>query len=122
MTKFTTRWEGSEAVVVADGPVTSSNDSYDEWESLSRAMLQAGATRVRLETPPHRDDSLQHDMARILQIACDADEADPRELLSEIAQIASKHPWPKDPRPQKDDGHSVLEKLMREKYGLEPKA
>lgn len=37
---------------------------------------------------------LQHDMAVILQLACDADEADPRELLHEIAMIASKHPWP----------------------------
>jgi hypothetical protein len=39
-----------------------------------------------------------HDMARILQTACDADEGDPRKLLQEIADIASKHPWPLTPR------------------------
>lgn len=38
--------------------------------------------------------SLEHDMARILQIACDADEAPAKELLNQIAEIASKHPWP----------------------------
>ena len=36
----------------------------------------------------------REDMARILQTCCDADEADPKELLREIGDIARQYPWP----------------------------
>lgn len=52
-------------------------DMIDEAVSVSRELIRVSG-----------------DMATILQTACDADEADPRELLSEIAAIARKYPWP----------------------------
>ena len=71
---------------------------------LSSTFQGAGAHPVSLEDRywtmivsalrAEQGDTIRHDMARILQTACDADEADPRSLLNEIAQIASKHPWP----------------------------
>ena len=36
---------------------------------------------------------VRRDMAVILQLTCDADEASAKSLLSQISSIAKKHPW-----------------------------
>lgn len=51
--------------------------------------------------------SIEHDMAAILQIACDADEAPAKELLHQIAMIASKHPWPQTPHSELPQGPTL---------------
>lgn len=77
-------------------PVSTRQDSQslpqskEEWKGPYVQPNSSGQTPAKL--------SIQHDMARILQTACDADEADPRALLSEIVKIASAHPWPTTPR------------------------
>ena len=76
-------------------------DAVEFARQLERELVEAEALAAELQDKLHRPappaeqgDTIRHDMARILQTACDADEADPRSLLNEIAQIASKHPWP----------------------------
>lgn len=79
-----------------------------------------------LEEPYTAPLDIQHDMARILQTACDAEEGDPRQLLSEIANIASKHPWPAAPLSARSftvDGVTVGgsdKKLIAKLEGAEP--
>ena len=72
------------------------------WHPLDSLSIKA-ATAKALDAVQPRE--LAHDMAAILQTACDADEADPWKLLNEIAQIASKHPWlsPLRPAPRRDE-------------------
>lgn len=72
---------------------------------------------------------IKHDMARILQISCDADEVSATKLLHEISEIASKHPWPETVAPEAQEqltfmsrqaelldeqGHDVSANVMRD--------
>src|SRR5688572_27329489 len=59
-----------------------------------RAVVALSETTPRVDLLTEQQERvrvLQHDMGVVLQTACDADEADPRELLSKIASIAVKH-------------------------------
>lgn len=78
-------------------------------------MLIRAAKAIERQPGGPEGGSMPHDMARILQTACDADEGDPKELLHEIAAIAAKYPWPGPRQPEAGAGReAVLDEALAE--------
>ncbi|MDZ4344110.1 MAG: hypothetical protein U1E51_16950 [Candidatus Binatia bacterium] len=81
-------------------------DNLSPWDRM-QAAIRAHAIYERLmeilgdaaPVAPVADEveRLRHDMAAILQTACDADEGDHTALLHEIVMIAGGHRWPVEP-------------------------
>lgn len=117
------RWE-MENIGVRDDNFRMMPDPDGEFVKYEDAVRLVEALRSEIA-----GSDIKHDMARILQISCDADEVSATKLLHEISEIASKHPWPETVAPEAQEqltfmsrqaelldeqGHDVSANVMRD--------